>query len=56
MSKTSEIYKLIGVKVENVGNLAMSNTDSSVATFEVQLRSIYWQIENSSKGALVGQK
>ncbi len=56
MTTVSEVYKLIGVKVESVGGMNMSNNDSGVATFEVQLRSIYWQIENSANGALVGQK
>ena len=56
MQSVAEVYKLIGVKVASVGGLNMSNTDSGVATFEVQLKSIYWQIENSANGALVGQK
>ena len=56
MTSVAEVYKLIGVKVASVGPLQMSNTDASVATFEVQLKSIYWQIENSANGALVGQR
>ena len=56
MQSVAEVYKLIGVKVANVGPLAMSNNDATVATFEVTLKSIYWQIENSANGALVGQK
>lgn len=55
-SKTSEVYKLIGVKVANVGGMTMSNNESGVATFEVTLKSVYWQIENASQGALTSQK
>lgn len=56
MSDVAEVYKLIGVKVASVGALQMSNQDANVATFEVGLKSIYWEIENSANGALVGQK
>lgn len=56
MIAVAEVYKLIGVKPMSVGALSMSNTDANVATFEVQLKSIYWQIENSANGALIGQK
>lgn len=35
MSSVAEVYKLIGVKVASVGPLQMSNSDASVATFEV---------------------
>ena len=56
MSDVAEVYKLHCVKVASVGPLAMSNQDASVATFEVQLKSVFWDIENSANGALVGQK
>ena len=56
MSDVAEVYKLFDVKVSSVGPLAMSNQDASVATFEVGLKSIFWAIENSANGALVGQK
>ena len=56
MNDVAEVYKLIGVKVASVGSLSMSNNDSNIATFEVQLKSVYWEIENSANGALVGQK
>lgn len=56
MKRTSEVYKLIGVKVANVGALQMSNNESGVATFEVGLKSVYWEIEASAFGALASQK
>lgn len=52
----AEVYKLMGVKVGNIGELAMSNDGGDVANFSVQLVSQFWQIENSAGGALVGQK
>ena len=55
-TKTSEVIKLIGVKVNNVGGMTMSNNDSAIATFEVTLKSVFWQIENASQGALTSQK
>lgn len=56
-SSVSEIYKMIGVKIENVGGLQVSNADASVSTFEVSFRSIYWEIEPGTvaKGALPSQ-
>ena len=52
----AEVYKLVGCKCGNVGELAMSNENGDVATFTVQIISQFWQIENSAGGALVGQK
>lgn len=53
----SEVYKMIGVKIESVGGVQVSNNDASVSTFEVQFRSIYWEIEKGSvvDGALKTQ-
>lgn len=56
MTAVAEVYKLHGVKVASVGALQMSNTDANIATFTVSLKSVYWSIENSANGALVGQK
>ena len=56
MTAVAEVYKLHGVKVNTVGALQMSNTDANIATFSVSLKSIFWSIENSANGALVGQK
>jgi hypothetical protein len=54
----SEIYKMVGVKIETVGGLQVSNNDGNVSTFEVTFRSVYWEIENGSvaKGAFPNQK
>lgn len=46
--EVSETYKLVGVKVGNVGALNVSNTDAGVATFDVTLHSQYWEIEEAS--------
>ncbi len=48
MESVSEIYKLIGVRIASVGPLAVSNTDASVSTFDVQFKSVYHQIEKGS--------
>lgn len=56
MTAVAEVYKLHGVKVASVGALQMSNTDSNIAQFSVNLKSVFWSIENSANGALIGQK
>lgn len=57
MMTVSEIYKLIGVRIASVGGVQVSNTDSSVSTFEVGFKSIYWEIEQGSihAGAFTNQ-
>jgi hypothetical protein len=54
----TEIYKLIGVQVNTVGNLQVSNEDANVSTFDVQFISQYWEIEAGSalRGAFTNQK
>ena len=56
--EVSEVYKLLGVKVGNVGALQVSNTEASVGTFTIQLISQYWEIEagSVSNGAFKDQK
>ena len=56
--QVTEIYKLLGVKVRNVGPLSVSNTDAGVATFSVSLESIYWEIESGTvaNGSFKDQK
>ena len=56
MMTVTETYKLIGVKPQEVGPLAISNTGGDVATFTLSFKSLYWEIENSNNGAFVGQK
>lgn len=48
MESISEVYKLIGVRIESVGALTVSNTDASVSTFDVSFRSVYHQIEKGT--------
>lgn len=45
MQAISEVYKLIGVRIEEVGTMSVSNTDASISQFTVSFRSVYWQIE-----------
>jgi len=52
----AEVYKLMGCKVGNIGEMSMTNEGGEVATFSAQIISQFWQIENSAGGALVGQK
>lgn len=54
--EVAEIYKLLGVKVGNVGPLTVSNTDAAVASFQVTLVSQYWEIENVLNGDFKEQK
>ncbi len=58
MSQTAEVYKIVGVKINEVGPLQSSNNDAQVATFTVSFKSIYWEIEEGtvSEGAFKGQK
>lgn len=48
MSTDAEVYRLVGVSVQNVGNLNVSNTESNVATFDVTLKSAYWEVESTA--------
>lgn len=56
MQTVSEVYKLVGVRVGEVGALAMSNNEGSPSVFSVTLRSIFWTIENIKNGAFKDQK
>ena len=44
----SEIYKLLGVRIKEVGAHSVSNTDAGISTFTVSFSSIYWEIEDGS--------
>lgn len=56
--QVSEIYKLLGVKIRNVGPLTVSNTEAGVSTFTTSFSSIYWEIESGSvaNGSFKDQK
>lgn len=57
-SSVSEVYKLIGVKISSIGGYSVSNSEANVSTFDVQFRSIYWEIEDGTvaKGSFASQK
>ena len=48
MDEPVEIYKLIGVAPSEVGTMAMSNDDASIATFSVKLTYQYWELEDTT--------
>lgn len=50
METTAEVYRIVGVSIQNVGSLTMSNTESNVSTFDVTFKSAYWEIENVASG------
>ena len=58
METPLEIYKMVNIKVGNVGALTVSNTDASVSTFEVSFKSSYWELEtvNGMAGGFTDQK
>lgn len=56
METVMETYRLVGVKVQNVGAEAVSNVDAAISTFEVQLKSVYWEIEQTKSKILASQR
>lgn len=58
MASVAETYKMVGVKIASVGNMQVSNQDASISTFDVNFKSIYWEIESGSpkEGAFKDQK
>lgn len=46
MAKAIETIVMTGVRIQSVGGLTVSNTDSGVSTFDVQFKSLYWFIED----------
>lgn len=51
MDASVEDYILHGVRIQSVGGLTMSNNDSGVATFEVQFKSLWWDIKDVKDGS-----
>ena len=47
METVVETYKLVGVGVQNVGPLAMTNEGVEIATFDVVLKSQYFVLEDN---------
>lgn len=48
MITVSEVYKIIGVKIQSVGGLQVSNNDANVTTFDVSFKSAWWEIEDGT--------
>lgn len=44
-----DIYEIDGVFISNVGAMNFSNTESGLATFDVQFTSQYWQVLNTKR-------
>ena len=51
-----DIYEIDGVFISNVGPMNFSNTESGIATFDVQFTSQYWQVVNNSNNDGIGSK
>lgn len=51
-----QTYKFFGVNVKSVGNTALTYQGGDASTFEVGFNSIYWNMENTQKGAFLDQK
>lgn len=44
-NKVIETYTMYGVRISSVGGLQVSNTDASVATFDVGFKSVWWETD-----------
>lgn len=51
-----ETYKFYNVRVTSVGEVTLTYDGGEKAMFDVTFKSSYWEIEDSKKGALIGQK
>ena len=51
-----EKYKFFNVRISSVGNMTLTYDGGDKATFECTFKSTYWEIEESTKGDLIGQK
>ena len=54
----TEVYKMVGVKIDTVSGFQVSHDNAAIATFDVSFRSIYWEIEPGTvkSGAFPDQK
>lgn len=52
----NETYKLVNVVVTNVGDMSLTYDGGDAATFTVELKSTYWQIEKATEGRITDQK
>ena len=47
MEKVLETYKLNGCGVMDVGTIAMTNADVAIATFDVNIKSQFWELQDN---------
>ena len=50
-----EKYKFFNVRVTSVGSVTLTYDGGDKSTFDVTFKSTYWEIEESTKGELIGQ-
>lgn len=53
---TAETMRFYNVTITSVGPISLQYDGGDVATFDVQFRSTFWQLEDSKNGDFVGQK
>ena len=51
-----ETYKFYNVQISSVGSATLTYEGGESFSFDVVFKSTYWEIEESKKGALIGQK
>lgn len=51
-----QTYKFYGVQVGSVGNTSLTYDGGDKSTFDVSFKSIYWNMEETKKGAFLDQK
>lgn len=51
-----QTYKFYGVQVGSVGNTQLTYEGGDKSTFDVTFKSIYWNMEDTKKGAFIDQK
>jgi hypothetical protein len=53
METIVETYKMVGIGVSQVGGYQISNDDANVSTFDVQFKSVYWEVESFEGGKAI---
>lgn len=51
-----QTYKFVGVDVKNVGSTQLEYEGGTTSKFDVQFRSLYWELEDSKNGAFTNLK
>lgn len=52
----AETMRFYNVTITNVGPISLQYDGGDVATFDVQFKSTFWQLEESKNGDFIGQK